>query len=323
MRGKAGVRVFMLSPDGKMSAFQRAQMYSLQDPNIFNIAVRGMFDDAQDIVKAVSNDHAFKAKYRIGAVNSINWARVAAQVVYYFKGYFEATKSNDEVVDFCVPSGNFGNICAGHIARMMGLPIRRLVLATNENDVLDEFFRTGVYRPRGTAETHVTSSPSMDISKASNFERFVFDLVGRDASLVRELWSHVDRGGAFDLSQTPHWEAMQRFGFVSGSSTHADRLRTIREVFERHGQMIDTHTADGVKVAQEKLEYWRGFDDREVPMLVLETAQPVKFEETIREALNREPSRPAELNGIERLPQRVQVIDPSVEAVKAIIEANC
>jgi threonine synthase len=163
----------------------------------------------------------------------------------------------------------------------------------------------------------------MDISKASNFERFVFDLVGRDGSLVRELWAHVDRGGAFDLSQTPHWEAMQRFGFVSGSSTHADRLRTIREVFERHGQMIDTHTADGVKVALEKLEYWRGFDDREVPMLVLETAQPVKFEETIREALNREPSRPSELNGIEKLPQRVQVIDPSVEAVKAIIEKNC
>ncbi|NMG50979.1 threonine synthase, partial [Azoarcus communis] len=147
MRGKQGVRVFMLSPHGKMSAFQRAQMYSLQDENIFNIAVTGMFDDAQDIVKAVSNDLEFKAKYKIGAVNSINWARVAAQVVYYFKGYFEATTSNDQQVAFCVPSGNFGNICAGHIARMMGLPVAKLILATNENDVLDEFFRTGVYRP--------------------------------------------------------------------------------------------------------------------------------------------------------------------------------
>ncbi|MBL8491846.1 MAG: threonine synthase, partial [Rhodocyclaceae bacterium] len=146
MRGKHNVKVFMLSPEGKMSPFQRAQMYSLQDDNIFNIAVRGMFDDAQDIVKAVSNDAAFKAKYRIGAVNSINWARVLAQVVYYFKGWFAATTRNDEEVAFCVPSGNFGNICAGHIARMMGLPIARLVLATNENDVLDEFFRTGVYR---------------------------------------------------------------------------------------------------------------------------------------------------------------------------------
>jgi threonine synthase len=323
MRGKAGVRVFMLSPDGKMSAFQRAQMYSLQDPNIYNIAVRGMFDDAQDIVKAVSNDHAFKAKYKIGAVNSINWGRVAAQIVYYFKGYFAATTSNDQVVDFCVPSGNFGNICAGHIARMMGLPIRRLVLATNENDVLDEFFRSGVYRPRAAAETHVTSSPSMDISKASNFERFVFDLVGRDGSLVRELWSHVDSGGAFDLSQTPHWEALQRFGFVSGASSHADRLNTIRAVYEQYGLMIDTHTADGLKVAKEKLADWRGFDEREVPMLVLETAQAVKFDATIREALNQEPPRPSELNGIEKLPQRVEVIDPDVKVVKAMIEREC
>jgi threonine synthase len=324
MRGKTGVRVFMLSPDGKMSAFQRAQMYSLQDPNIFNLAVRGMFDDAQDIVKAVSNDHAFKAKYKIGAVNSINWGRVAAQIVYYFKGYFAATADNNETVDFCVPSGNFGNICAGHIARLMGLPIRRLVLATNENDVLDEFFRTGIYRPRAASETHVTSSPSMDISKASNFERFIFDLVGRDGSLVRELWSHVEsRGGAFDLSRTPHFEALPRFGFASGSSTHGDRLKTIRDVYEKHGLMIDTHTADGVKVARDKLAEWRGMDDREVPMLVLETAQAVKFDATIREALNRDPVRPAELDGIEKLLQRVTVIDPDVGQVKAFIEQHC
>jgi threonine synthase len=323
MRGKAGVRVFMLSPDGKMSAFQRAQMYSLQDPNIFNLAVRGMFDDAQDIVKAVSNDHAFKAKYKIGAVNSINWGRVAAQIVYYFKGYFAATADNSEAVDFCVPSGNFGNICAGHIARMMGLPIRRLVLATNENDVLDEFFRGGVYRPRATHETHVTSSPSMDISKASNFERFVFDLVGRDAGLVRELWAHVDRGGAFNLGQTPHFDALPRFGFASGSSTHADRLRTIKAIYEKHGLMVDTHTADGIKVALDKLQEWRGMDDREVPMLVLETAQAVKFDATIREALGREPLRPAELDGIEKLPQRVTVIDPDVAQVKAFMEQHC
>src|SRR5574343_1525810 len=203
-------------------------MYSLQDDNIYNIAVRGMFDDAQDVVKAVSNDHAYKAKYKIGAVNSINWARVAAQIVYYFQGYFLATKSNDEEVAFCVPSGNFGNICAGHIARMMGLPIARLVLATNENDVLDEFFRTGVYRPRTSAETNVTSSPSMDISKASNFERFVFDLVGRDAAVVRELWAKVDQGQAFDLSGAACWAKMPEFAFTSGRSTHADRLATIR-----------------------------------------------------------------------------------------------
>jgi threonine synthase len=316
MRGKHGVRVFMLSPDGKMSAFQRAQMFSLPDVNIFNIAIRAMFDDCQDIVKAVSNDAAFKARYKIGAVNSINWARVAAQIVYYFKGYFAATKSNDQEVAFCVPSGNFGNICAGHIARMMGLPIGRLVLATNENDVLDEFFRTGVYRPRNTAETQVTSSPSMDISKASNFERFVFDLVGRDPVIVRQLWAEVDAGGSFDLTGTPFIERLPDFAFTSGRSSHADRLATIRDVWQRYNVMIDTHTADAVKVARE-------YRDGAMPMVVLETAQPVKFSETIQEALGREPLRPADFIGIESLPQRVVVMDADVEAVKAYLVERC
>jgi threonine synthase len=316
MRGKHNVRVFMLSPEGKMSAFQRAQMYSLQDENIFNIAVRGMFDDAQDIVKAVSNDAAFKARYKIGAVNSINWARVAAQIVYYFKGYFEATKSCDEKVAFCVPSGNFGNICAGHIARMMGLPIARLVLATNENDVLDEFFRTGIYRPRATAETYVTSSPSMDISKASNFERFVFDLVGRDAAIVRQLWREVDGGGSFNLADGPFAARLPDYGFVSGCSSHADRLATIRDVWQRYGLMIDTHTADGVKVAREHRVAG-------LPMVVLETAQAVKFSETIREALDRDPVRPKELEGIESLPQKVEVVDAALDQVKDIIVRHC
>ncbi len=316
MRGKHNVRVFMLSPEGKMSAFQRAQMYSLNEPNIFNIAVRGMFDDAQDIVKAVSNDAAFKAKYKIGAVNSINWARVAAQIVYYFKGYFEATRSNDQQVVFSVPSGNFGNICAGHIARMMGLPIARLVLATNENDVLNEFFRSGVYRPRTSAETLVTSSPSMDISKASNFERFVFDLTGRDASAVRKLWQAVDAGGAFDLNTTPYMAQLPKFGFVSGRSTHADRLATITDVWQRYQQMIDTHTADGVKVAREHRVPG-------LPTIVLETAQAVKFAETIRAALGREPLRPKALEGIEALPQQVAVMDADVAAVKTFIASRC
>ncbi|MDK9713322.1 MAG: threonine synthase [Sulfuritalea sp.] len=316
MRGKHNVRVFMLSPEGKMSAFQRAQMYSLQDANIFNIAVRGMFDDAQDIVKAVSNDAGFKAKYKIGAVNSINWARVAAQIVYYFKGWFEATSSSSEKVAFCVPSGNFGNICAGHIARMMGLPIAQLVLATNENDVLDEFFRTGIYRPRATAETYVTSSPSMDISKASNFERFVFDLVGRDPVIVRQLWREVDGGGSFNLAEGPFAARLPDYGFVSGSSSHADRLATIRDVWQRHGLMIDTHTADGVKVARE--HRLAG-----LPMIVLETAQAVKFAETIREALGRDPVRPKELDGIENLPQKVEVVDAALDQVKDIIVRHC
>jgi len=315
MRGKRGIRVFMLSPHGKMSAFQSAQMYSLQDPNIFNIAVRGVFDDAQDLVKAVSNDHVFKAKYKIGTVNSINWARVSAQVVYYFKGYFAATTSNDQPIAFSIPSGNFGNICAGHIARMMGLPIGQLILATNENDVLDEFFKTGVYRPRGTAQTFHTSSPSMDISKASNFERFIFDLVGHDSAKLREFWAQVDGGGAFDIKGTEYWEKLPGFGFTSGKSSHADRLATIRETYEKYGVMIDTHTADGLKVGCEQRR-------PDLPLICLETALPTKFEATIIEALGRKPERPASMENIEALPQRLEVMDADLEVLKAFIEAN-
>lgn len=316
MRGKRGIRVFMLSPHGKMSAFQRAQMYSLTDPNIINIAIRGMFDDCQDIVKRIAADAEFKTRYHIGAVNSINWARVLAQIVYYFKGYFAATRSNDEQVAFAVPSGNFGNILAGHIARMMGLPIARLVLATNENDVLDEFFKTGRYRPRGSADTFVTSSPSMDISKASNFERFVFDLVGRDAGVVRQLWQTIEQGGSFDLTSTPYWEKLPEYCFVSGKSTHADRLATIGEVWQRCGVLIDPHTADAVKVARE-------YRLAGMPMIVLETAQPAKFAETIREAVGIIPPRPKELEGIEALPQRVLILAADAEAVKKVIRETC
>ncbi|MGB1011017.1 MAG: threonine synthase [Thiolinea sp.] len=315
MRGKQAVRVFMLSPHEKMSRFQTAQMFSLQDANIHNVAIRGVFDDCQDIVKAVSNDHAFKQANNIGAVNSINWGRIAAQVIYYFKGYLAATQSNDQQVSFCVPSGNFGNICAGHIARMMGLPIKQLVVATNENDVLDEFFHTGVYRPRGSENTYHTSSPSMDISKASNFERFVYDLAGQDGEKVSELWQSVDQGGAFDLNPDGLFFRIEGFGFQSGSSSHADRMATIRNTWNQYQIMIDTHTADGLKVAQELRE-------EGVPMLVLETALPAKFEDAIQEALQISPDRPAGLEDIESLSQRFEVLDADVNAVKQLIVAQ-
>jgi threonine synthase len=293
-----------------MTRFQQAQMYALQDENIHNLVIRGVFDQCQDIVKAVSNDLDFKAHHRIGAVNSINWARVAAQSVYYFKAYFAATHSNEQRVSFSVPSGNFGNVCAGHIARQMGLPIEKLIVATNENDVLDEFFRTGVYRPR--PETKHTSSPSMDISKASNFERFVFDLTGRDAAKVRSLWGAVESGGSFDLKADGVFDRVSGLGMVSGSSNHANRLDTIRTVYEVYGTMIDPHTADGVKV---------GLEHREpgVPLICMETAQPAKFDDAIREALDIEPVRPAELADLESQPQRKHVMDADVNAVKQYI----
>jgi len=314
MRGKHGVRVFMTSPEGRMSPFQQAQMFSLMDENIHNIAIAGVFDDCQDIVKAVSNDLAFKRQYRIGTVNSINWARLMAQVVYYFAGYLQATTSNDQKISFTVPSGNFGNICAGHVARMMGLPIDQLVVATNENDVLDEFFRTGVYRVRGSLETHETSSPSMDISKASNFERFVFDLLSRDGAGVKALFTtELQQHGRFDLSTHPAFlQAAARYGFASGKSAHADRLATIRSVFASGNGMVDTHTADGIKVAREHAKPG-------VLMLVLETALPIKFAETIEEALGQLPNRPVGFEGIEALPKRVVLMPADVELVKQYI----
>ncbi len=318
MRGKKGVRVFMTSPEGRMSPFQQAQMFSLLDANIHNIAIQGVFDDCQDIVKAVSNDLAFKRKYKIGTVNSINWARLLAQVVYYFAGYFQATQNDNQKVSFSVPSGNFGNVCAGHVARMMGLPIEHLIVATNENDVLDEFFRTGVYRVRGSADTHETSSPSMDISKASNFERFVFDLLNRDAARVKNLFhDQLNQTGQFDLGQDPLFvQAKTQFGFLSGKSTHADRLQTIQTIYADNHIMVDTHTADGLKVAVPLAK-------PNVPMLVLETALPIKFAATLVEALGREPDRPAKFEGIEALPKRVLVMPKSVDAVKAYIAKHC
>jgi len=314
MRGKKGVRVFMLSPRGRMSAFQQAQMFSLQDQNIHNIAIDGVFDDCQDIVKRVSGDLKFKRRYNIGVVNSINWARLVAQVVYYFSGYLQASETAQEGVSFAVPSGNLGNICAGHVARMMGLPISCLVLATKENDVLDEFFRTGVYRVRSRADTLETSSPSMDISKASNLERFIFDLLGRDANRTKSLFDDQLREHAsFDLSEDSSFaKAATRFGFRSGKNIHAERLATIRDTWDRYGTMIDPHTADGVKVGRMHVS-------PETPMIVLETALPIKFAATIREALGREPDRPQRFHGIEDLPKRVRVLPPDAEAVKNYI----
>jgi threonine synthase len=200
---------------------------------------------------------------------------------------------------------------------MMGLPIDKLVVATNENDVLNEFFRTGIYRVRKSAETYHTSSPSMDISKASNFERFIFDLLGRNADRVRTLFAKVEQSGGFDLSGAPgsdgdEFSQVSRFGFVSGKSLHADRLRTIRDLFEHQGLMVDTHTADGIKVARENMTAG-------IPMIVLETALPAKFNETIREALGRDAERPAGFEQIESLTQRFDVMGVDVAAIKDYI----
>jgi len=317
MRGKKGIQVFMTSPHGRMSKFQQAQMFSLSDPNIHNIAIEGVFDDCQDLVKQVSNDLSFKRKYQIGTVNSINWARLLAQVVYYFSGYFQATQNSKQKVSFTVPSGNFGNVCAGHVARMMGLPVQNLIVATNENDVLDEFFRTGTYKARSGENTFETSSPSMDISKASNFERFIFDLLKHDAKTVKHLFAdELVKTSKFSLSNHPLFvDAKAQFGFLSGKSTHEDRLKTIRHVHETMGELIDPHTADGLKVALEHLS-------PDIPMLVLETALPIKFAETILEAIAIQPPCPQAFADIESLPQFVSVMPADITSLKNFISSH-
>jgi len=231
------------------------------------------------------------------------WLRVTDAVEPEFREGFE--------VSFTVPSGNFGNILSGFFAKGMGVPIRRLVLAANENNVLDEFFRTGVYRPRSAADTHATSSPSMDISKASNLERFIFDLVGRDPGRVVQAWDALDAVGAIDFSaERERFEG--EFGIVSGPSTHADRLETIRSVYEETGEIIDPHTADGVKVAREYVE-------AEVPMLVLETAKPQKFAKTITEAIGVELEFSPELRDMMNAPQRVTDMADDEKALRAFV----
>ncbi len=313
MKGKPRINVFMLSPQGRMSPFQAAQMYSVQDKNIINIAVKGVFDDCQDLVKTLNSDAEFKAKYHLGAVNSINWARILAQVVYYFKGYLQIAGSLEETIDFVVPSGNFGNIYAGFVARSMGLPIGKLILATNENNVLDEFFTTGQYRVRQTHEVHETSSPSMDIAKASNFERFIYNQLG--SAETRELWQKVESQGGFDLSHAPIWQQRSAWQIDSGASSHRSRVTIIQQVYHDHGVMIDPHTADGMVVGERFLRTG-------VKQVVLETALPAKFAATIQEALQIDPPRPKRFMGIEQLPQRVSFIENDVEALKALMTAH-
>jgi threonine synthase len=311
MLGRDRVRIAMLTPRGRMTPFQQAQMFSIDDPSVANLAVDGVFDDCQDLVKAVNLDADFKARWHVGAVNSINWGRVVAQVVYYFAAYLDTGAPR---VSFAVPTGNFGNILAGHVAREMGLPIDSLILATNENDVLHQFFRDGVYRPRPARQVHETSSPSMDISKASNFERFVADLLGRDGARVGALFGDaLSRRGFFDLGATPEFAGLrERFGFVSGGSTHADRVAAIRRLWEDHGVLVDPHTADAVHVAARS-----GVPG---PVLVMETALPCKFASTIEEAVGFPPPVPERFAGLMDAASHVVDLPNDPVAVKAWLE---
>jgi len=305
--GMNRIRLCMLSPEEGMSAFQKAQMGALSGDNIFNVSIRGRFDDCQDLVKAVKQDSEFAT---LGAVNSINWGRIAAQTAYYFAGYLSVAKKIGDPVDFAVPSGNFGNAFSGYVAKKIGLPIRRIIIATNENNILDRLFKTGVYEAK---QASVTSSPSMDISKASNYERLFFEVSGQDAEKTQEYinaFAKIGRVDMRDFGLEP--KAFADRGFVSGTSTHADRILAIQTVYKESKIIIDPHTADGVHVAREL--------QSEVPMICMATALPVKFEDTIREALGFVPDRPTRFKTLEQeVSGGFTVLDADIEQLKKFL----
>lgn len=305
------VTLFMLSPEIGMSDFQKMQMGMLSGGNIHNISVRGVFDDCQDLVKKVKMDQEFET---LGAVNSINWGRISSQIPYYFSGYIQAVKKMGDEVDFCVPSGNFGNVLSGYFAKQMGLPIRRLIIATNENNVLHNLIQTGIYTQ---IKTRITSSPSMDISKASNYERLAFDILGRDPAQLKTYMEAFEKTGSVGLAEFGvQKDIFAQKGFESGTSTHADRMKTIKHVYETSGAVIDTHTADAVTVAMRSQK-----DD--VPLICMSTALAVKFEDSVREALGFTPPKPerfAHMPPIQR--DAFHTIDVSADQLKTYIRGK-
>ena len=277
VRGRERLRIFMLSPYGRMTQFQQMQMYRIHDPRVFNLVPDGNFDDCQSAVKLVNADADFKEKYSIGAVNSINWARIMAQVVYYVYGYTRVITSPHERLTVSIGSGNFGNALSAYISGKMGLKID-VIVATNENDVLTEFLNTGRYRIRKGDEVVKTQSPSMDIASASNFERFMFDQVDRDPQRLKRLWGELSTKGEFSWNILNEPNSTVRF--MSGTATDAEVTETIKSMFDRTGLIIDPHTAVAAKVLYDR----QGTFDKG-HSLIVETAQPAKFEDAIYRAL--------------------------------------
>jgi threonine synthase len=319
VRGRERLRIFMLSPHGRMSRFQQMQMYGIDDPRVFNLVPDGNFDDCQAAVKLVNGDTAFKEKYSIGAVNSINWARIVAQVVYYVYAYSRVMTNGHDRMTVSVPSGNFGNALAAYVAGRMGLNIR-VVVATNENNVLAEYFETGHYRVRQGDEVQATQSPSMDIASASNFERYMFDQVGRSPEHIQGMWNQLSDTNEF------HWHHKRNpvngVRFLTGSATDAEVTETIKQAFRQYGLIIDPHTAVALKVA------WDKFDgDGLGPWLVTETAQAAKFSDAIETALGfplQVPESCRHLMGGDEKITRIKETDPAAiaDVVKSFIEAN-
>lgn len=303
MRGHKDISVFMLHPKGRVSPVQERQMTTVLDANVHNIAVEGLFDDAQHIVKELFGDLAFKTRHHLGAVNSINWARILVQIVYYFYAWGRVSSNSGEAVNFVVPSGNFGNVLAGHYARQMGLPIHRLVVATNENDILHRFFSKGEYHTAGVRQT---LSPSMDIQISSNFERYLFDLSGRSPEQLRRWMQDFQETGCLTIEGERLQTAQATFG--SARVDEAGTLRAIRETYEEYGYLLDPHTAVGVEAAKQV--------DLEGPVVCLACAHPAKFSSAVHQAAGTTPEMPPPLAELEKLETRCAVLPAQAGAVR-------
>lgn len=305
IRGKDNIDIFIMFPEGKTSPLQERQMTSILDDNVHNLGIEGSFDDCQSIMKTIFSDLEFKAEHELAAVNSVNWTRVLAQVVYFFSAYYQL--GAPKTFDVTVPTGNFGNIFAGFMAKKMGLPIRRLVLATNANDILSRFFATGIYELRGV---NFTYSPAMDIQVASNFERYLYYVMDRDGLKVSEFMKTFLETGKAELRFNT-----QRFDedIVAGSVSNEATLETIKRISEDHNYVVDPHTAVGMNIAAQHLN-----EASEVPMVCLATAHPAKFEDVMAKA-GLSVSHPT-LTALRDLPTRKTVLPASVEQVRAEIE---
>ncbi|HBT84168.1 MAG: threonine synthase [Desulfuromonadales bacterium GWD2_61_12] len=311
VRGKDNINIFILHPHGRVSPIQELQMTTVTDANVFNIAIRGTFDDGQRIVKEIFGDLDFKSHHALGAINSINWARVLAQVVYYFYAWGRISKENaGGEVAFSVPTGNFGDIFAGYLAKRMGLPIRQLILATNANNILARFVRDGDYSLATVVET---PSPSMDIQIASNFERYLFYLYNGDAARVCQAMADFARDGRLAFSSSERQQVAN--DFLALSVDTAETLATIRDFKAACGYLLDPHTAVGVRAALT-------LGDKAVPVICLATAHPAKFGEAVEQAAGEAPPLPPSLAGIDQRPRRCEILDADTAQIKAYIDKH-
>ncbi len=308
VKGRQNINIFILHPHGRVSPVQALQMTTVTDPNVFNLAVKGTFDDCQAIVKEIFGDLTFKRKYHLGAINSINWARVLAQVVYYIWAYFRVTEAEGiEYVRFSVPTGNFGDIFAGYIAKkMIGKGIEHLILATNENDILTRFVNQGDY---SLGQVKSTISPSMDIQIASNFERYLYYLYDEDPMRVKEAMVQFARKGKLSFEKAETQKVQE--DFYSRSVSQEETLATIKQFYAETGYILDPHTAVGVRAGLAFRNH--------LPMICLATAHPAKFPEAVKKALGIDPPRPAALAELENRPQRFELLPAKVKPVKDFV----